>query len=166
MPAKWLTYLTIGLPFVLIACGSGTSPSATTTVVPSPPTAAPTMTAPPLGTPVTGSAPALSAPGSMHTITEADNGMTVQMAVGAVAMLALRAPLGSDPWQVHTPDPQILMPVAPPGMTAVPGTTIQTYRAVGAGQTAITAESRPHCDPGKACAQVIQGFHVTVVVTP
>ena len=80
--------------------------------------------------------------------------MTVQVTVGAVIALALRAPPGSDPWQVHPPDPQILMPLASPAATAPAGLTMQTYRAVGAGQTAISAESRPHCDPGKACAQV------------
>ncbi len=165
MPARWLTAFIFSLSLLLIACGSGARSVATATTAPPPAALAPTATPLPPATPVTGSplAPSVSAPA--RTITEADNGKTLQVAVGAVVMLALRAPTGSDPWQVRPPDPQILMPITPPGMTAIPGMTAQAYRAAGAGQTAITAESHPHCDPGKACAQVIQGFRVTVVVT-
>jgi hypothetical protein len=109
--------------------------------------------------------PSRAAPATARTITETDNGATIPVNVGATIALSLRAPSGSDPWQVRPPDPQILAPIAPPGATVASGVTVQTYRAVGAGQTAITAESRPHCDPGKACAQIIQGFRVTVIVT-
>jgi hypothetical protein len=164
MHVRGLINLTIALPLLLIACGAGTPSVATATTVPPPAAPMPATITPPV-TPVTGSAAAPSVPAATRTITEADNGMTVQVAVGAVIAIALRAPPGSDPWQVHSPDPQIVMPLASPAATAVTGMTAQAYRAVGAGQTAITAESRPHCDPGKACAQVIQGFRVTVVVT-
>jgi hypothetical protein len=102
-------------------------------------------------------------PSVARTVTAADNGATVQIAVGDEIALALNVPSGSDPWQVHPPDSQILAPLPQPG-TPTPGVTVQAYRAVGPGQATITAESRPHCDAGGACPGVIQGFRVTIVV--
>jgi hypothetical protein len=122
-----------------------------------------TATLPPAILPTLSAAPAAVVPPVARTITYADNGATVQVAVGEDIALALHAPLGSDSWQVHAPDPQILG-LLPPLGTAVPGVTAQIYHAAGPGQAAITAESRPHCDAGGACPGVIQGFRVTIVV--
>ncbi len=154
--------LAIGIALLSTACGMGGNDAATH-APPALPSfssgAAPT-------TPATNYPPVASAsPAVARTITEANNGAMVQSAVGENISLVLHAAPGSDPWQVHQPDPAILAPVPSP-VTAAPGVTLQSYHAAGPGQAAITAESRPHCDAGGACPGVIQGFRVTVVVTP
>ncbi|MHB8647185.1 MAG: hypothetical protein ACYDAR_15470 [Thermomicrobiales bacterium] len=120
--------------------------------------------------PLPGSPPApTSAPGGLNfarTITNADNGGTVQIHVGDRISLALTAPSGSDPWQVASPDPQILKSVPHPGAAAVQGVTLQAFLAVGPGQAAIMATDRIHCTAGQSCAGAIQGFRVTVIVAP
>jgi predicted secreted protein len=136
--------LGMGLAVALAACGMNAHGTATR-----PPTILPS--------------PAAIAPSVARTITDADNGATVQVAVGDDIALVLHAPPGADPWQIRSPEPQILAPLTQPG-TATPGVTVQTYRAVGPGQAAITAESRPHCSTGGAFPGVIQGFRVIIVV--
>ncbi len=122
------------------------------------PSSLPPATAPPSGSPAS---PAVAS--VARTITEADNGATVQVAVGEEVALALRVPPGSDPWQVEPPDPRVLTPIPNPATAAV-GVTLRAYRATGRGQAAISATSRPHCDPGAACPGLIRGFRVTVTV--
>lgn len=102
------------------------------------------------------------APG--RTLTQADNGQTMHLTVGEQLSLALQAPPGFQPWQVTPPDPRVLAPVVNPAETAARGVTLRAFRAVGAGQTAITASSRIECPSGQVCPALIQGFRVTVIV--
>jgi hypothetical protein len=112
---------------------------------------------------IPGSPASASGRTAAHAITNADNGATVQVAVGDDVSLDLRVPPGADPWQVQQPDPQVLAPIPNPAAAAV-GVTLRAFRAASPGQATIAAESRPHCDAGGACPGAIQGFRVTVVV--
>jgi hypothetical protein len=149
--------LAASLAVLLVACGMNAHRVVTQPppVVPSPASGATAASAP-------GSSPSSAAPIG-RAITNADNGATMQVAVGDNVSLALRVPPGADPWQVQQPDPQILAPIPNPAAAAV-GVTLRAYRAVSPGQATIAAESRPHCDAGGACPGAIQGFRVTVVV--
>jgi hypothetical protein len=153
------TILSATLALLLVACGMDSHGVATR-----PPPIAPssasgaTATASTAGNPSSASGRTVT-----HTITNADNGATVQVAVGDDVSLALRVPPGADPWQVQQPDPQVLAPIPNPAAAAV-GVTLRAFRAASPGQATIAAESRPHCDAGGACPGAIQGFRVTVVV--
>lgn len=158
---------------MLAACsGAGSGANTATPVIPTP---LPTAPAAPLGgSPLVPTALPASAPAPIsgglnyaRTITNADNGATVQIKVGDRIALALQAPTGFDPWDVAPPDAHVLMPVPNPAAAAARGVTLRAFLAAGPGQTTIMAMDRIHCDTTQgACAGAIQDFHVTVVVTP
>jgi hypothetical protein len=103
----------------------------------------------------------------VRTLTNADNGATVQIKVGDRIALALQAPTGSDPWDVAPTDAHILMSVPNPAAAAARGVTLRAFLAAGPGQATIMATDRVHCDATQgACAGSVQDFRVTVVVTP
>lgn len=158
----------------LAACSAGTG-KGTNTATPVIATPLPTGTAVPLGgspsvpTALPASAPAPVSGGLnfARTITNADNGATVQIKVGDRIALALQAPTGFDPWDVAPPDAHILMSVPNPAAAAARGVTLRAFLAVGPGQTTIMATDRIACDTTQgACGGAIQGLRVTVIVTP
>ena len=158
---------------MLAACsGAGSGANTATPVIPTPlpaATAAPLSGSPsvPTALPTSSPAPVSGGLNYARTITNADNGMTVQIKVGDRIALVLQAPTGFDPWDVAPPDPHILMPVPNPAAAAARGVTLRAFLAAGPGQTTIMATDRVHCDTTQgACAGAIQGFRVTVVVTP
>jgi hypothetical protein len=107
------------------------------------------------------------APSPMHpkrTITNTDIGSTVHIQVGDTIDLALKAANSFQNWEVAVPDATVLKPIANPAAAAARGMTLRTFQAVGAGQTDVTATSKPSCVAGQACPQLVQGFRVTVVV--
>lgn len=165
MPRTLGIVLIAALPLALAACGAGpaaglaAAPSAT----PPPATAA---ALPPTATATAVAARPTADPGGLPatTLTLADDGTTVHYRVGATIGLALRAPDGYLNWQVAAPDPRILAPAVNPGAAAARGMTLRAFRAVGAGQTVITATTRPDCPPGQACPALVRAFKVTVVV--
>lgn len=99
------------------------------------------------------------------TLTLSDDGTTVQITVGQTINLTLLAPDGMSLWEVQAPDPNVLVPVPNPAATAVRGATLRSFRAVGVGQTSITATSHPICGPGLACPDYLRLYRVTIVVT-
>jgi hypothetical protein len=106
-------------------------------------------------------------PSPLHpagTLTNADNGKTVHYQVGDTIDVALSAASGFQNWEVATPDLAVLVPTVNPAAAAVRGATLRAFQAVGAGQTAITATSKPDCPAGQACPQPVQTFKVTVTV--
>jgi hypothetical protein len=100
-----------------------------------------------------------------QTITEADSGKTVQLRVGDVLIVALRAPEGYQNWQLAVPDARLLMPMVNPAAAAARGVTLRSFRAAGAGQTDLTATTIPACATGPACPRVVRQFDVKVAVT-
>lgn len=106
-------------------------------------------------------------PSPLHpagTLTNADNGKTMHFQVGDTIDLALKAANGFQNWDVATPDITVLVPTVNPAAAAVRGATLRAFQAVGTGQTAITASSKPDCPAGQACSQLVQAFKVTVMV--
>lgn len=132
-------------------------------------TIAATVPAVSLATTVTASSLATAfSPNPLHpaaTLTNADTGKTVQIRVGQTIDLSLRAASGFQNWVVAPPNAAVLMPAADPAAAAVRGVTLRAFLAAAAGQTAITATSKPTCTSGQACPQLVQGFNVTVVVS-
>lgn len=157
---------------LLAACGGQAAQlgRATATIAATGPTVSPTATGPAvsLATTVTASSPATAfSPNPLHpaaTLTNADTGKTVQIRVGQTIDLSLRAASGFQNWVVAPPNAAVLMPAADPAAAAVRGVTLRAFLAAAAGQTAITATSKPTCTSGQACPQLVQGFNVTVVV--
>ena len=98
------------------------------------------------------------------TITNADEGKSVQVHVGQVLDLALKADDGMDPWQVTNPDPAVLAPTVNPAAAAAKGMTLRAFKAVASGTAKIEATDRPVCNPGQACSHLIRAFTATVVV--
>lgn len=92
-------------------------------------------------------------------------GKTVDVSVGENVYLGLQIEPGNQPWQVAPPDPAVLTPVE--GSTIpTPGMTLLVFRAVGVGQTVITATSQTDCPEGKQCPNTVRRFQETVVVVP
>jgi hypothetical protein len=164
----------------------GAAPSTTAT----PPTSATATTAPsasqsplPVSTqrpPATPSAgPAASRPALIPTldtsktssatdifvlsVTQADNGKTVTLPLGKALTLFLTAPPSYDLWQPSVPDARVLQPTPNPGAAAIAGATFTAYRAVGIGQTQLSATGR--CQPA-GCNAPLLTFAVTVRVVP
>lgn len=98
-------------------------------------------------------------------LTQADDGKTVRARVGQTISLSLMAPQGFTSWAVAPPDGKVLVGIPNPAATAVGGATLRAFRVATAGQTEITATSKPDCQPGQACAQVIRLYRVTVTVS-
>jgi hypothetical protein len=98
------------------------------------------------------------------TISVADDRKTVQLRVGQVVDVALKADEGMDTWQVSASDPAVLTAIVNPAAAAVKGMALQTYKAVGSGTAELTATDRPACNPGQACSHLIRAFKATVVV--
>lgn len=98
-------------------------------------------------------------------LTQADDGKTVQARVGETIYLTLMAPQGFTNWDVAPPDGKVLVGVPNPAAAAVRGATLRAFRAAAAGQTEITGTSKPDCQPGQACAQIIRLYRVTVTVS-
>lgn len=98
------------------------------------------------------------------TIANEDDGKALQVQVGQVVDVALRAADSMENWQVDEPDPTILAPTVHRGATALRGVTLRAFKAVGPGTATISATDRPQCNPGQVCAQVILSFNATVEV--
>lgn len=99
------------------------------------------------------------------TLTNQDTGMTVQVTTGQTVVLSLAAGSGMQPWQVGTPDPNVLAPAPNTAATTTQGVTQSTFQAVGAGTTQLTASDRPSCAAGEMCPQFIIAYQVTVDVS-
>ena len=100
------------------------------------------------------------------TLTNDDDGKTLQVQVGQVVDVALRAGDSLENWEVGDPDPTVLAPTVHPAATAARGVTLRAFKAVGPGTTTISATDRPQCNSGEFCAQFILGFKAAVVVAP
>ena len=98
-------------------------------------------------------------------LTQADDGKTIQTRVGQTIYLALTAPQGFANWDVAPPDGAVLVGVPNPAAAAVRNATLRAFRAAAAGHADITATSKPDCQPGQVCAQVIRLYRVTVTVS-
>ena len=99
------------------------------------------------------------------TLTNADDGKTVQVKVGQSIHVALKAPDGYKNWEVGVAaNVAVLVPAVNPAATAVRGATLAAFKAVGPGQTDVTATSRVDCPPGQACPLIVRAYRVTVVV--
>ena len=99
------------------------------------------------------------------TVTNTDDGKTVQLRVGQMLDVALKADRGMANWQVQDPDPAILTPVVNPEAAAAQGTTLRAFKAVGAGTATLSATDRVACNPGQACSQAIRAFRATIIVS-
>lgn len=176
---RLLAALALGAVLTVAGCGAGApggayassgsiSASASATVVAVSPSSSPRPTQPAASVGTT-SVPSmtLAAPSALRpklTLTNTDAGSTVHIQVGDTIGLALEAANGFQDWVVSPPDGAVLKPIVNPAAAAARGTTLRAFQAVGAGQTGITATSRPTCVAGQACPQLVQGFKVTVVV--
>ncbi|GEM_PF-3641906 len=159
----------------LSACGAATSGTASgrsaNGTLAGPTSALSTPTSPTTG--ITGSAATSLATSAgnrgtlppKQTITEADNGKTIRVKVGDVLSLALRGPDGFQNWEIASPDARLLTPIVNPVAAAARGVTLRAFRAIDAGQTDLTATTKPICTTGQACTQVVRSFDVKVVVT-
>lgn len=96
------------------------------------------------------------------TITNADDGKTLSVAVGSTVDLVLTSDSGMQPWMVQAPDPAVLAPAASPPAPA--GAVARGYRAIAAGTTTVSATDRPACSPGQVCPHFIRAFRATVAV--
>jgi hypothetical protein len=94
-------------------------------------------------------------------ITRESDGQAVHVPLGG----SVTVRMGSDlDWTVSFDPPGLLQPVAGAGTLA---RGVQALlRATQPGTTTLTAEGKPHCDPGQVCAQFIVSVIVTVVVDP
>jgi len=155
----------------LVACTTGARSVGAdeTPIIPTPTTTGiitPLLDSPPVPTVIPSPTPAPGGLAFVRTITNADDGGTIQITVGDRIALALKAPTGSDPWEVALPDAQILMPVPNPAAAVVRGVTLRAFLAVGPGQAAIMAQVHIHCVSGQPCAGAIRAFRMTIVVVP
>ena len=98
------------------------------------------------------------------TITNAEEGKSIQVRVGQALDVVLKADDGMDPWQVANPDPAILAPTVNPAAAAAKGMTLRAFKAIAPGMAAVRATDRPTCNPGQACSRLIRAFTATVVV--
>ena len=108
-------------------------------------------------------------PGSQVTITHADNGRTIPLAVGDRVLLDLGDSLN---WDVRIDNPDVLAPLldnpavpAPSIGVAPPVPAAQgLYEARADGTATLTATGSPICLPDQACPQLLMLFKVTFVV--
>lgn len=92
-------------------------------------------------------------------------GKTVQVTVGETVYLGLQVDREHQSWKVSSPDPAVLTPVKSP-MDPTPGMTMLVFKAVGVGQTVITATRQGDCPTGQQCPDTTRRFEETVVVVP
>jgi len=95
---------------------------------------------------------------TLQTLTYADNGSTVNASVGDTIELQLSPQMN---WDVSVSDGTVL--AASPG--PLPADVQGSWQAASAGQSSISANGRPVCNPGEACAQFIIHFGATVDVS-
>ncbi len=115
----------------------------------------------------TAALPLPAAPGSAdagadttpRVVTNADSGSTLHLHPSESFILKLGS--GLEWSSVHVSDTSVLAP--DPTFAAVPDAQ-GMYGARSSGTAVVTAEGRPHCDPGMICAQYIVEFHLAVVV--
>ncbi|HLZ69195.1 MAG TPA: hypothetical protein VKV26_04720 [Dehalococcoidia bacterium] len=111
-------------------------------------------------TPAAGPSATPAAAGSAE-ITRASDGQTVHVPLDGGVTVRLGEELD---WTLSF-DPQgILQPR--PGVGTLARGVQAVLRAAQPGTTTLTAEGRPHCNPGQACAQFIVSVLVTIVVDP
>lgn len=159
-----VTFLLAGCGAAVASSGSAGNGSAISHTVASAASRLATTTSAVSPTPTPG-ASHLSGPlNPAATVTNADAGKTFQIQVGDVIDVDLQARSGFENWQIAPPNSAILTPTVNPAAAAVRGATLRAFRAVGAGQTDITATDLPICAAGQACPQVVQGFKATIIV--
>lgn len=120
-----------------------------TTTQATPVESVPTTTAPATTTATT--------PSSDHTVTQADNGKVIHVKQGSRVVLSL----GEMDWTLKFSALNIINRVK---NIAVMRGSQGVYTADNIGTTVISAEGRPHCDPGMLCAQYIVSFTTTIIV--
>ncbi len=139
---------------------AGGAPAATVVV---PPTFGPTGQ-PPAARPTQATTPPQPAPGAAPSgsveITLQDDGKTFTVPAGQTVVVRLGTDLN---WTVAA-DPAGLLPRAPGVNTLVRGVQ-GIFRAAAPGRVTINGEGRPMCNPGQVCAQFIEAFTATVVIT-
>jgi hypothetical protein len=97
--------------------------------------------------------------GAGVTLTQADNGRTVTLAVGQRLTLALSG-AGGLSWDAQVDDPAVLAREVVPLPSDVQG----IFVAAAPGTTTLRAVGTPTCPTGAACPQLAAVFGVTVVV--
>jgi len=94
-------------------------------------------------------------------ITRDSDGQTLHVPQGG----DITVRMGSDlDWTVSVDPPGLLQPA--PGAGTLQRGVQALLRAVQPGSATLTAEGKPHCDPGQSCAQFIVSVIVTIVVDP
>ncbi len=111
------------------------------------------------GSGVARSTPAPFASGEVVTITQQDDGKTVDVRVGELVQVALGDQFD---WSLEISDPRILS--AEPGVNTLVRGTQLLARAKAAGTAAISGTGKPRCAPNQACIQIVTVFKATVVV--
>ena len=99
-------------------------------------------------------------PTGSRTVTLADYGQTLALQVGDRFLLDLGSGYA---WTVRLSDPMIISAVG-----SIPGSVgLQTvYEAEQPGETTLSAEGRPQCEPAAgACPGLVRGFRIQVVVS-
>ena len=135
-------------------------PTATATAVSTPSPRAPAPATAPPNTPAVSPASG-AASGATLDLTRADDGRTLHIAVGATVIVRLGAALD---WTVNVAPAGVLQPM--PGIGGLEREVQAVRRAVAPGTATVSAEGRPHCDPGQVCAQVRVSFLATLIVEP
>jgi len=122
------------------------------------PPEATTVPSPAVSTPVSGA-------GSSGTysvsITMADNGKTVRVAVGQILAVSLSDAVR---WSLKVSDGNVLRQFGAPIPTN-PTLYQGFYQAVGAGTSTLVGAGRPVCSGTGLCAMFVLGFTVTIVVS-
>lgn len=90
-------------------------------------------------------------------ITQDDNNKTLSANIGDQFLLKL----GNMDWTVSLGDQSSIEPIK--NIAVIQGAQ-GIYVAKKSGTTVLTAEGRPHCEPGTMCAQYIVFFKVTITV--
>lgn len=135
------------------------SPTTDATVAPSstPSAASPTETPAPAAT-TTAVAATTPAPAGQLTVTQADNGRTIDLQPGQTFLLSLGSNLD---WKVTVGDPAIVSRVV--NVTVVRGAQ-GIYRANKPGHTTLQASGTPICQKGEMCPMFVQLVKVDLVV--
>jgi len=101
------------------------------------------------------------------SITEADQGRTLQIVTGQEIDVVLHGQPGPLVWHsLRSSDPSVLAPEVNSAATAMQGVLLGAFRALKPGHAQITAVSGPICPPGAMCPMVAERlFVVDVIVT-
>lgn len=111
--------------------------------------------------PFTGRVVLAQTPAGGTEITRASDGQTVHLPLGGTLTVRMGTELD---WTVSIDPPVVLQPV--PGAGPLERGVQALLRAAQAGTATLTAEGKPHCDPGQLCAQFIVSVIVMVIVDP